>query len=62
MGGALAPPAIVFPIVWTILYGLMGISAARIWISDESDERTKAIMVYVMNMVWFMGLWKQSLL
>ena len=25
-----SPPAIVFPIVWTALYGLMGISAARI--------------------------------
>jgi tryptophan-rich sensory protein len=50
-GGALAPPAIVFPIVWTILYGLMGISAARIWISDESDERTKAIIVYVAQLV-----------
>lgn len=29
---AIAPPAIVFPIVWTILYVLMGISAARVYI------------------------------
>lgn len=28
----LAPPSIVFPIVWTILYALMGISSARIWL------------------------------
>lgn len=28
MRPALAPPAIVFPIVWTILYTLMGISSA----------------------------------
>ena len=27
----LSPPALVFPIVWSILYVLMGISAARIW-------------------------------
>ena len=26
----LSPPAIVFPIVWTILYALMGIGAARV--------------------------------
>ena len=25
----LSPPALVFPVVWTILYALMGISAAR---------------------------------
>lgn len=29
---ALAPDAIVFPIVWTILYTLMGISSARVWL------------------------------
>ncbi len=29
---SLAPPAIVFPIVWAILYILMGISSARIYI------------------------------
>ena len=28
----LAPPAIVFPIVWTILYILMGVSSGRIWL------------------------------
>lgn len=28
----LAPPAILFPIVWTILYILMGISSGRVWI------------------------------
>ena len=26
----LSPPGWLFPVVWTILYGLMGISAARI--------------------------------
>ena len=32
----LAPPPIVFPIVWAILYTLMGISAARIYINNEN--------------------------
>lgn len=27
----LAPPAFLFPIVWTILYTLMGISSAMVW-------------------------------
>ena len=29
----LSPPAIVFPIVWGILFALMGVAAARIWLS-----------------------------
>lgn len=27
----LSPPAAVFPIVWTVLYALMGVSAGRVW-------------------------------
>ena len=42
---ALAPPSIVFPIVWTILYILMGISSYLIYESnDESKE--KALTIY----------------
>jgi len=33
----LAPPAVLFPIVWTILYVLMGVSAAMIWQQREDD-------------------------
>lgn len=29
----LSPPSLVFPIVWAILFALMGIAAARIWLS-----------------------------
>ena len=28
---ALTPPGAVFPVVWSVLYALMGIGAARIW-------------------------------
>lgn len=38
----LAPPAIVFPIVWTVLYALMGIGAARIFRKQPSKTRTRA--------------------
>lgn len=53
---ALSPPAIVFPIVWTILYALMGISAARIWNSKSSAERTISIFLFaaqlIVNFFW----------
>ncbi len=33
----LAPPGILFPIVWTVLYILMGISASRIYIANNKS-------------------------
>lgn len=41
----LTPPAWLFPVVWTILYVLMGISAYIIYISD-SKNRKEALKVY----------------
>ncbi len=53
---ALSPPPIVFPIVWGILYGLMGIGMARVTLSARSEERTDAMQVYLLqlavNFVW----------
>ena len=43
---ALTPPDIVFPIVWTILYALMGISAARIWLSPPTKERNHGLIIW----------------
>ena len=52
----LSPPAIVFPIVWGILYALMGIGAARIYLSAPSPERSKALNLYftqlIVNFFW----------
>lgn len=44
----LAPPAILFPIVWTVLYVLMGISAAMIYQERDKkpDEVRNALVVY----------------
>ena len=42
------PPNIVFPIVWTILYTLMGISAARIKHSNDPDK-SKAQKTYLLQ-------------
>ncbi len=33
----LAPPAFLFPIVWTVLYILMGISSTTVYLGRESD-------------------------
>ena len=52
----LTPPGFIFPIVWVILYALMGIGAARIWLADESKERTQGIRVFsvqlAVNFLW----------
>lgn len=52
----LSPPAAVFPVVWAALYALMGVGAARIWLSDPSRERTAALRLYAaqlaFNFVW----------
>lgn len=51
----LAPPGFVFPIVWTILYTLMGISAYLVYISDSPYKR-KALQTYaaqlMLNFIW----------
>ena len=47
----LSPPAIVFPIVWTILYALMGISAARIWLSAPSAHRSRGLNLYIAQLI-----------
>ena len=47
----LSPPAVLFPIVWTILYTLMGISAARIWLSPESMERKRGLNLFIAQLI-----------
>lgn len=43
----LSPPALLFPIVWTILYVLMGISSAMVWThGQENPADAKAGLVY----------------
>lgn len=42
----LSPPAIVFPIVWVLLYALMGVGAARIAMTEPSPKRTAALRIY----------------
>ena len=45
----LSPPGWLFPVVWTILFILMGISAALIFVSD-SAQKEGALFVYAVSL------------
>ena len=51
----LSPPAWLFPIVWTVLFTLMGISAARVWRSGCTGK-SDALFIYgtqlIVNFLW----------
>lgn len=47
----LSPPGWLFPVVWTILYALMGISAARVWLAEDSAARSKGLNLYVAQLI-----------
>ena len=47
----LSPPAVLFPIVWGILYALMGIGAARIRMTPPSDDRNKGINLFIAQLI-----------
>lgn len=52
---ALAPPSWLFPVVWSILFALMGISAYLVYVSD-SPIKKQALTIYAVqlavNFVW----------
>ena len=54
----LSPPAVLFPIVWTTLYVLMGVSSARVWLRRHRDPKAadNGLSAYILslafNFVW----------
>ncbi len=53
----LAPPAILFPIVWTVLYVLMGVSAALVYTAEGVPGKKRAALTtygasLVFNFAW----------
>lgn len=54
----LSPPSFLFPVVWTLLYILMGVSSAFIWLQrkDEKEKADNALLIYaaslVFNFIW----------
>ena len=47
----LSPPAWIFPVVWTVLYALMGISAARVSLKQESRARSRGLNIFVAQLI-----------
>lgn len=52
---AFSPPATVFPIVWSVLYTLMGISAYIVISSNDSNKK-QAYIIYILQLI-VNGLW-----
>lgn len=53
----LSPPGWVFPVVWTVLYLLMGYASYRVWISGtEKTQIQKSLRLYgaqlALNFLW----------
>ncbi len=48
----LSPPGIVFPVVWSILYALMGIGAARVSLTTPSKTRSDSIFLYLVQLTF----------
>ena len=64
---SLTPPNIVFPIVWNILFILMGVAAWRVW-ERRSQGASFALLLFIiqlgLNMLWsylFFGLQRPGL-
>lgn len=53
---SLSPPGWLFPIVWTILYILMGAAAYLVYESPKGEDRTSALLYYgaqlAVNLIW----------
>ena len=48
----LSPPSWVFPVVWSILYAIMGFCAARVSLSKLSKDRRCALYYYIAQLVF----------
>lgn len=47
----LSPPAWIFPIVWGILYALMGIGAARVWLAPRDIHRSRSLNLFIVQLI-----------
>ena len=52
----LTPPGAVFPVVWSVLFALLGVGAARIYETPASPRRSQALRLFAVqlavNFVW----------
>ncbi|MGI6255795.1 MAG: TspO/MBR family protein [Acutalibacter sp.] len=47
----LSPPGWVFPVVWTVLFALMGIAAYLVWMRDSAG-RSSALTLYAAQLIF----------
>lgn len=48
-----SPPGWVFPVVWTVLYVLMGWASYRIWVADVPVEKKRpALILYAVQLLF----------
>lgn len=52
----LSPPSFVFPIVWAILFALMGIGVTRVSLAPSSGGRSRSLLIYLVQL-GFNFLW-----
>lgn len=52
----LSPPEILFPIAWTILYTLMGVSMATVFLKADPISKKASLKIYIfqliVNLLW----------
>ena len=48
----LSPPSWLFPIVWSILYALMGIGAARVWMTPPGIHRSRGLNLFIVQLIF----------
>ena len=48
----LSPPAVVFPIVWSILFALMGIGMARIRLAPASGAGSRSLTLFLLQLAF----------
>ena len=48
----LSPPMILFPVVWTMLYILMGVGAARVYLEGAKVGKNRCLNLYVVQLVF----------
>lgn len=53
---SIAPPNIVFPIVWTVLFYLIAVSLYYSWIESRENDKKKVVTYYginfILNILW----------
>ena len=52
-----SPPGWVFPVVWTVLYILMGWASYRIWVADAPVNKKRAALIVYCVQLFFNFFW-----